>query len=161
MFARLSGKCNNCSVLDFMVYIFWVWQFKKKERRNLFNNWGKRSDCGCTIERMFEIHGDLRILFSIEATAKGSMKNLDFVSIDEKQVTGRYCLLGTSIWIATVYVFDMSCWSSLQTLNTWVISLYVAILSTEVEAPLSSRKAISRLETVKLKVSFWVWIHRN
>ena len=50
-----------------------------------------------------------KILCLVSITAKGNMKYLDFVSIDEKQVTEIYYLIGTSDWFAIVMFFDESC----------------------------------------------------
>ena len=92
--------------------------------------------------------------YSISVTAEAIMKKLDFVSIDKKQVTQIFCLDGSSDWFAILNVFDVSCWWWLQILNTWVIIIYVGGLSTEIDASLSNRKAISIIESKLQSVSF-------
>ena len=61
------------------------------------------------IFKYFSKNEFLRLTFTISATAKGSMKIYDFVSIYEKQVKEIFCLFGTSDWFAAVNVFDVSC----------------------------------------------------
>ena len=46
----------------------------------------------------FSENGVPRILYLL--LAKGILKNLLFVSFDGKQVTDKYCLIGTSDWFA-------------------------------------------------------------
>ena len=75
------------------------------------NQRGKRSRCGWIIEGMFESHGKLlnnivfnvlleewctRSLYLKSTTAKRIMKDLDFVSKDEKQIIKQFRLFGTS-----------------------------------------------------------------
>ena len=98
-----------------------------------------------------------RIPFLKSAKANGVLKDLDFVSIDEKQVTEVYCLIGTSDWFAVFGVFDVSCWSWLHSLNIWVIIIWVGILCTEIVAPLGNGKTISSFEGMFESVWFWDW----
>ena len=56
----------------------------------------------------FSKNGVPRIFCLLSATAEGIMKDLDFASIDEKEVTKVYCLIGKSDWFPIVNVFDVS-----------------------------------------------------
>ena len=49
-----------------------------------------------------------RILYLVSAQANGIMKNRDFHSTDEKQVTKIYCSIGASDRFAIINVFDVS-----------------------------------------------------
>ena len=116
---------------------FWYCMINKwKESGNLFNQCGKRNGFGLILKGMIEVHGkilDIKILhvslrkkrsvdfiYNISFTER-IIKYLDFVSIDEKQVTETQSLVGISYWFATVNISDASRWSRLQTLNIWLI----------------------------------------
>ena len=96
---------------------------------------------------------------SYQLQRKESMNNFDFVSIDEKEVPEKNSLIGTSDWFAKVNVFDVSCRSWLQTLNMWMISIYVGVLSTEIYPQLSNLKATSSFEVKYESVLFCEWMY--
>ena len=83
------------------------------------------------------------------------IKHLVFVYFDEKQFTKLFCLIGTSDCFAILNVFNVSYWSWIQILNIWLIIIKVGKITTELHAPLSKRKAISRLTGKLEPVPFW------
>ena len=109
----------------------------------------------------FSKNGVPRKFYLISATVKWFRKYLLFVLIDEKQVTGRFCLFGTSGWLPIVSVSDVIiCGSCFQAMTVLVIIIKVCILSIEMDAPVTNREAISSLEGNFESVSFWEWIYK-